>query len=165
MRKVIAPRRITIPKRLLTAIRGRAETGYPDEICGFLLGEIVSTNLFISAKILPVDNRRSKETHRRYRIDPQDYRAADRRATAAGRDIVGVYHSHPDAPAVPSDYDRDHAWPNCAYVIASVAGGASRELTAWILTDDRSAFLPLEVDQADEETRMLEREKARTEGA
>ena len=54
--------------------------------------------------------------------------------------MLGFYHSHPDHPARPSQYDLDHAWPVFAYVIVSVEGGMPGALTSWRLREDRSAF-------------------------
>ena len=66
--------------------------------------------------------------------------AYDREARAAGLDIVGYYHSHPDHPSRPSDFDRDHAWPDQSYLIVAVAGGKPASVQSWRLRDDRSAF-------------------------
>ena len=71
---------------------------------------------------------------------PDDYRVAEKRAREAGLDLLGFYHSHPDHPARPSQYDLDHAWPFFSYVIVSVMAGEDKLLTSWRLKDDRSAF-------------------------
>jgi proteasome lid subunit RPN8/RPN11 len=73
-------------------------------------------------------------------VGPDEYRAAEARADDAGRQIVGFYHSHPDHPAVPSQFDLDHAWPQTSYVIVSVRAQESRELRSWRLRPDRSGF-------------------------
>ena len=57
-----------------------------------------------------------------------------------GLEVVGYYHSHPDHPARPSDYDRDHGWPWYSYVIISIQQGKAGELNSWVLRDDRSKF-------------------------
>ena len=75
--------------------------------------------------------------------------AAEREAEERGLELVGIYHSHPDAPAVPSEYDREHAWPNSAYVIVSVEDGRAGGLRAWLLTEDRSRFDELGTFQAE----------------
>jgi proteasome lid subunit RPN8/RPN11 len=62
------------------------------------------------------------------------------RAAALGGELLGFYHSHPDHPARPSQYDLDHAWPTFAYIIVSVASGSAREMTVWWLKEDRSSF-------------------------
>ena len=76
---------------------------------------------------------------------PQDYREAEKRASEAGGELLGFYHSHPDHPARPSQYDLDHAWPFFSYIIVSVRGGAPEDMTSWRLRDDRSAFDPEEL--------------------
>ena len=63
-------------------------------------------------------------------------------AIAGGLDVIGFYHSHPDHPAAPSEYDKDHALPFYSYVIVSVRQGVAGELTSWELTADRAVFLP-----------------------
>jgi proteasome lid subunit RPN8/RPN11 len=65
---------------------------------------------------------------------------ADRAAEARGLDVVGWYHSHPDHPARPSEYDREHAWPWYSYIIVSVTKGVAGEMTSWRLQDDRAGY-------------------------
>lgn len=136
---------VALASGLLAEIRSQAEAGYPHEICGFLLGSLdADTKIFVAVGLQPMANRRADEP-RRYLIDPDSYRSVERRAAGQDQEIVGVYHSHPDAPARPSEYDRELAWPNCAYLIAAVVNGVVREVTAWVLADDRMAFAPLEI--------------------
>jgi proteasome lid subunit RPN8/RPN11 len=80
-------------------------------------------------------------------VRASDYQMAERRASELGAELLGFYHSHPDHPARPSQYDLDHAWPTFAYIIVAVAGqGASGDqatagdMTVWYLQDDRSRF-------------------------
>jgi proteasome lid subunit RPN8/RPN11 len=84
--------------------------------------------------------RRKKGPRRRFLVRPDDYRVAEKRAREAGLDLLGFYHSHPDHPARPSQYDLDHAWPFFSYVIVSVMAGKDALLTSWQLKEDRSAF-------------------------
>ncbi|HUP01508.1 MAG TPA: M67 family metallopeptidase [Gemmatimonadota bacterium] len=142
-------RRLVIGDDHLAAIRSHAEEGYPDEVCGFLLGRVeVFTRIFVTSDLRQAPNLRADAARNRYLIDPEEYRAAERDAAERGLDLIGVYHSHPDAAASPSVYDRDHAWPFTAYVIVSVERGAVRELSAWVLADDRSEFVPLAMEAA-----------------
>lgn len=130
-------------------IRGHAEAGYPREVCGFLLGSMdAAAGLFCVHEVRPAVNRRGDRSTTRYRIDPEDYRAAERQAAERGREVVGIYHSHPDAPARPSDYDREHGWPNSAYVIVPVEAGTSGAPRAWLLAEDRSGFEELALETA-----------------
>ncbi len=77
---------------------------------------------------------------RRFLVRPDDYRAAEQRARQRRVELLGFYHSHPDHPARPSQYDLDHAWPFFSYVIISVRSGEPAEVTSWRLRDDRSTF-------------------------
>ena len=73
-------------------------------------------------------------------VRPSDYRLAEQRAGELGGELLGFYHSHPDHPARPSQYDLDHAWPTFAYIIVAVAAGRAGDMTVWWMKDDRSSF-------------------------
>jgi proteasome lid subunit RPN8/RPN11 len=117
------------------AIRAHGAETYPNECCGALIGRdgVVSGTF-----ALPNTTEEGPRT--RFLVRPQDYQAAERRAGDAGGELLGFYHSHPDHPARPSQYDLDHAWPFFSYVIVSVQAGVSQEMTSWRLREDRSAF-------------------------
>jgi proteasome lid subunit RPN8/RPN11 len=117
------------------AIRRHGAETYPDECCGALIGrEGVVTMTYA----LP--NTTDEGPRRRFLVRPDDYRQAEKQARAGGGDLLGFYHSHPDHPARPSQYDLDHAWPFFSYIIVSVRGGAPEDMTSWRLREDRSAF-------------------------
>lgn len=125
---------------VLDAIRTHGEATYPEEGCGFLLGAVRDGVNHVHS-IRRVDNRQATNRTHRYAITPDDYRAAQREAAENGLDIVGFYHSHPDHPAQPSETDLAEAtFPGYTYAIVSVRDGTATELTAWILTPDRSRF-------------------------
>ncbi len=130
---------LTIPRKLLAAIDAHLERSYPSEGCGFLLG---TTNPCAVRDHLTVPNRREKDgaAATRYLITPNDFRDAERRAAELGLELIGTYHSHPDVAAVPSDYDREYAWPTYRYLIVRVAAGIASGHRVWELTDDRSRF-------------------------
>ena len=117
------------------AIRAHGAETYPNECCGALIGRdgVVS-------ETLALPNTTEEGPRRRFMVRPQDYRAAERRAGELGGELLGFYHSHPDHPARPSQYDLDHAWPSFSYVIVSVREGVSGDMTSWRLREDRSAF-------------------------
>ena len=117
------------------AIRRHGAETYPDECCGALLGQdgVVSGTF-----ALP--NTTEEGPRRRFLVRPDDYRQAEKRAREAGGDLLGFYHSHPDHPARPSQYDLDHAWPFFSYIIVSVQKGEPQDMTSWRLREDRSAF-------------------------
>jgi proteasome lid subunit RPN8/RPN11 len=85
-------------------------------------------------------------------VRPDDYREAERRATALGAELLGFYHSHPDHPARPSQYDLDHAWPFFSYIIVSVRAGVPEGMTSWRLRDDRSGFDPEDLTYAEHDS-------------
>lgn len=123
-----------------------AEGGFPNEICGILLGKDVDGRRVIMNS-MPIENSfESEEQYHRFRITPQAMFAAERLARRDRMDVLGVYHSHPDAPARPSEYDKDHAaWTAWTYIIVSVLSGNTDDMRAWHLEEDRSAFREVEV--------------------
>jgi proteasome lid subunit RPN8/RPN11 len=78
-------------------------------------------------------------------IRPEELIQGERYAEKKGLEIVGFYHSHPDCPAVPSQYDLDHAWPMYSYIVISVDAGATKDLRSWEMEPDRSRFAEEEV--------------------
>ena len=117
------------------AIRAHGRDAFPHECCGALLGR---DGLVHEAFALP--NTTEEGPRRRFLVRPGDYRSAETRARDTGLELLGFYHSHPDHPARPSQYDLDHAWPFFSYVIVSVMAGEDGPLTSWRLTEDRSGF-------------------------
>jgi proteasome lid subunit RPN8/RPN11 len=117
-----------------------AET-YPHECCGGLLGLDVEAGREVRA-LFPLVNRRDDSPRNRFSITPDDFRSAERAAREAGLDLIGWYHSHPDHPALPSEYDREHAWPWYSYIIVSVAKGEAQAMASWRLADNRVRFEP-----------------------
>jgi proteasome lid subunit RPN8/RPN11 len=135
---------LIVNKEIAQAIRGHGARDYPNETCGAMLG-LDRTEGREVRTLFPLTNRRDDSPRNRFSITADDFRAAERAAKEQGLDLVGWYHSHPDHPAKPSEYDRDHAWPWYSYVIVSVAGGEPRDMTSWLLSDDRSQFEPEEI--------------------
>ena len=123
-----------------------AEGGFPNEICGILLGkERDGSRVILNS--MPIENSfETDEQYHRFSITPQAMFAAERLARRDKMDVLGVYHSHPDAPARPSEYDREHAaWTAWTYIIISVESGKAADLRAWHLEEDRSAFKEVDV--------------------
>jgi proteasome lid subunit RPN8/RPN11 len=131
---------VTLQAAVVAAIRDHGRDTYPNECCGALLGR---DGVVVETFALP--NTTEEGPRRRFLVRPSDYRAAEGRATAAGHELLGFYHSHPDHPARPSQYDLDHAWPSFSYVIISVLGGEPDALTSWRLREDRAQFDPEDV--------------------
>ena len=117
------------------AIRRHGAETYPNECCGALVGR---DGVVTAAYALP--NTTEEGPRRRFMVRPQDYREAERRASESGAELLGFYHSHPDHPARPSQYDLDHAWPFFSYIIVAVRAGTPEVMTSWRLRDDRSTF-------------------------
>ena len=132
---------ITIEECATETITKHAEGGYPNEVCGILLGKDSDDRRMI-LNAMPIENSfESDEQYHRFSISPQAMFAAERLARRDRMDVLGVYHSHPNAPAQPSEYDREHAaWTAWTYVILSVRDGKAAEMRAWHLVEDRSAF-------------------------
>jgi proteasome lid subunit RPN8/RPN11 len=92
------------------------------------------------------NDREAEEQYHRFLITPEDSFRADRAARKKGMDVIGCYHSHPNAPARPSQYDVDHAaWAEFSHIIVSILNGKAADMTSWLLKEDRSAFNPEEI--------------------
>jgi len=128
-------RRLTISRDVDAAIRAHGQETYPHECCGALVGR---DDRVVAVVALP--NTTEEGPRRRFLVRPSDYREAETQAAHLGGELLGFYHSHPDHPARPSQYDLDHAWPTFAYIIVSVAEGAATDMTVWFLKEDRSTF-------------------------
>jgi proteasome lid subunit RPN8/RPN11 len=126
---------LTITSGVDAAIRMHGQQTYPHECCGALVGRDGHVTATVA---LP--NTTDEGPRRRFMVRPSDYQLAERRATELGGELLGFYHSHPDHPARPSQYDLDHAWPTFAYIIVAVANGAAGDMTVWYLQEDRSRF-------------------------
>lgn len=108
---------------------------FPDECCGFLLGREEKEDRIIS-EITVVTNVKEGDKRRRFVISTTDYLKAERYAEENNLDLLGVYHSHPNHPSVPSEHDRVVAQPYFSYVIVSIQNGAFATLQSWRLNDD-----------------------------
>jgi proteasome lid subunit RPN8/RPN11 len=126
---------------LAAQIRAHGAETYPHECCGGLLGVDGEAGREVRA-LFPLVNRRDDSPRNRFSITPDDFRSAERAAREAGLDLIGWYHSHPDHPALPSEYDREHAWPWYSYIIVSVAKAEAQAMASWRLADNRVRFEP-----------------------
>jgi proteasome lid subunit RPN8/RPN11 len=138
--------RLVIPAPGLDAAGRHAAASYPDECCGVLIGSFSGETTSVD-RIVPADNERNDSRHNRYLINPETVLAAHKEARALGLDVVGYYHSHPDHPARPSEFDREHAWPGVSYLIVSVEKGNVADIRSWRLADDREKFDEEEIDK------------------
>jgi len=116
----------------IAAIRKHGEADYPHEACG-LMGGTTEGDRTVVRQLVPLANERSDSARNRYLIDPDAFRRAQKTLDDEGLDIVGVYHSHPDHPAEPSETDRRAGWEGWSYLIAAVESGEVTALRSWRL--------------------------------
>src|SRR5438552_6400633 len=152
------PAALWISGQLAEKIRAHGAETYPHECCGALLGRDSTSGcendrgkdaLTPAREILqlfPLVNRRDDSPRNRFAVTAEDVRDAEKAAGEQGLEVIGWYHSHPDHPARPSQFDREHAWPWYSYVIVSVMSGEPAEMTSWRLNDDREDYSPENIE-------------------
>ena len=119
------------------AIDAHGEKTYPNECCGIMLGEVLGDGTKVLKELLPVDNSREDgEQYHRFEIRAEDLLKAEKVAAAKHLDVVGFYHSHPDHPSKPSEYDRSHAFLFYSYIIVAVEKGKAGAVTSWELNKE-----------------------------
>jgi proteasome lid subunit RPN8/RPN11 len=137
-----------LPPECESTIRSDGQKAYPNECCGVLMGLIEESGVKRVKQTQAIHNaQEDSEQYHRFLITPEDMLSAEQTARKLGLDVIGFYHSHPDCPAAPSDYDRDHALPFYSYIIVSVEKGAAKELASWELATDRTVFLPEKISE------------------
>jgi proteasome lid subunit RPN8/RPN11 len=136
---------LVLPLVLLRQIWEHGQAHYPEEGAGLLLGRVRDGQRLAERLMLLGNSFEATARGRRYRLSTSDLITAEDEADRLGLDILGVYHSHPDHPPRPSEYDREWALPSYSYVITSVHSGDAVESRSWRLTDDRSAMVEEEL--------------------
>lgn len=132
-------------------IHAHAEQHYPEEAVGLLLGTSDDAGREVHT-VLPLENQfEPDQRQRRYLIEPMDMLEAEQLADQLGLQIIGVFHSHPDHPPQPSQYDLDMAVPWYFYLIISVRQGHADGARAWRLEDDHSQMTELQLQFAEED--------------
>ena len=127
---------LAITNDLIGQINSHVEEAYPEEGAGFLIGVEGEVK-----QILPLPNAREDEArHNRFLITPEDYLKAELTADRLGLSLIGVFHSHPDCPNIPSEYDREWAQPFFSYIITRVDEGKPVSHRSWRLLEDRSKY-------------------------
>jgi proteasome lid subunit RPN8/RPN11 len=126
-------------RHFVEKMKTHAGQTYPEECCGILLGKSEADSRIVY-EVMAIDNSSEQLRTRRFIITPEDYRTAETQAGKNGLEILGFYHSHPDHPARPSQFDLEHAFPSWSYVIIGVDHGQPATMSSWILRDDRSRF-------------------------
>ena len=132
---------IQLEKQQHDEIAAHGERDYRYECCGLLLGRFADDGGKVCIETYPISNAREESAKRnRFLIRPEELMRGEKEAAAKGLEIVGFYHSHPDHPAVPSQYDLEHAWPIYSYIVVAVASGSAEDLRSWEMQADRSRF-------------------------
>jgi len=127
---------LVVPDRLMNEINEHVQNAYPEEGAGFLIGEEGEVK-----EIVPMSNAREEGArHNRFLFTPEDYLKAEIFAENLGLNLIGVFHSHPDCPNIPSDYDREWAQPFFSYIITRVDQGKAVNSRSWRLVEDRSKY-------------------------
>jgi len=134
-----ADEKFYISAQCLNNLRQLAEAGYPQEICGLLLGTIDNGDWNIQ-QLRSVTNLNTERAADRFQLDPAAYQSIDRELRGTNLEIVGVYHSHPDCPAKPSPTDLVNAWEGFAYPIISICDGKAAEIRCWSIHAERDCF-------------------------
>jgi proteasome lid subunit RPN8/RPN11 len=138
---------IELNRAQIQAIGRHGESTYPEECCGIIVGYLGGSGK-IAVELVPTENAWGDQTTgfemetdlavsrtRRYAISPQDLLHAQKQARLQQLEIIGIYHSHPDYPATPSQFDRSLAWSSYSYIIASICQGTLRDVKSWCLSD------------------------------
>ena len=120
-------------------IHDHAREAYPEECAGALIGMDVG-EMKIVVDVWRAENTHEDERSRRFLIEPLKIKEFEDRAAKREMDLLGFYHSHPDHPAEPSEYDRNHAWPGWSYIITSVGEDEVKDTRSWVLRSDRSGY-------------------------
>ena len=140
-----APGTCVVTSVAAEAMQASAAHHYPRESCGLLIGKGDAEGWRID-EAREVRNLNTERATDRFILDPEAYQAADRELAGSGREIVGVYHSHPDCPAKPSPTDLAAAWEGFAYIIVSVCRGAWADTRCWVLNDAGDKFMAVEIE-------------------
>lgn len=141
---------LSVPAHLMAQVHSHGERSYPEEAAGLLLGESNGPGRQVQ-RVLPLTNQfEAEQRSRRYLIEPQDMLEAERLADELGLQIIGVYHSHPDHPPRPSEFDLEMAVPWYFYLITSVRKGQAQDSRAWKLEDDHSNMTELSLELLEE---------------
>ena len=133
---------LVVPSQLIEEINAHVEKAYPEEGAGFLIGEEGQVREIIVLSNAREDGAR----HNRFLFTPEDYLKAELLADKRGQSLIGVFHSHPDCPNIPSEYDREWAQPFFSYIITRVDQGKAVNSRSWKLLEDRSKYEEEEIE-------------------
>jgi proteasome lid subunit RPN8/RPN11 len=150
---------LLISLELIQEIQAHGESAYPEEGAGLMLGIADGDRKQVTRLVSFANAREQSARHNRYLLTPQDYLRGEQEAVRLGLDVLGVFHSHPDHPDRPSEFDREWAMPWLSYVITSVQAGHAKSSRSWLLSEDRSTFQeePLKILQTDSVQEVIPR--------
>jgi proteasome lid subunit RPN8/RPN11 len=142
---------VLLPALAESGIRRHGEADYPEECCGFLIGRAETSAAAVREilRIVPASNTVEVERRRRFVIRPEELRALESELEPRGELVIGFYHSHPDHPARPSQFDEEHAWPWYTYLVLGVQEGRAGALGAFELDESSRAFREVQLDRTD----------------
>jgi proteasome lid subunit RPN8/RPN11 len=129
-------------------IRRLAEAAHPHEGCGVLIGSHQGDAVLVQ-EATSARNLWTERLTDRYDMDPADIQAADHSARVRGLDTVGFWHSHPDHPARPSQFDSDRSWADYAYLIVNTGADGSGDLNAFVRDDQAAGLQPIALELED----------------
>lgn len=127
---------ITVEQQAEKIMNDDALQAFPDECCGFMFGHENASGNRVVTTALPINNAATENRKRRFVITPKDYLKGESYATDNDLQLLGIYHSHPNHPAIPSEHDRVAAQPYFSYVIISVSDGGVQHTRSWLLNDE-----------------------------
>ncbi len=135
----------TVAKLILTAdqkkkIEAEGVAAYPNECCGIIYGRDVAGRRIIEELEAVQNAFEEGEQYHRFSISGEQLMKAEKKCTS-GKMVLGFYHSHPDHPARPSEYDRVHAWPFYSYVIVAIHERKPVDMTCWLLDEATEQFV------------------------
>ncbi|MGR3221220.1 MAG: Mov34/MPN/PAD-1 family protein [Candidatus Anammoxibacter sp.] len=136
---------IKIDQKNLETIKAFVKNAYPDECCGLLAGKAVGEKREV-VEIHSLTNLNTERSKDRYEIDPAEYMKVDRDVFARKLDIIGIYHSHPDHPSKPSEFDAGRAWEGYSYLIVAIANGNEFDMKSWVFHDSTKTFEEEEIE-------------------
>jgi proteasome lid subunit RPN8/RPN11 len=141
---------LKVDPTLLKAIQENGENAYPEEGAGLLLGRADGDQREVLSLLHLPNLREDGSRHNRFLIDPKALLQGELEAMRLGMDVIGIFHSHPDSPNQPSEYDREWALPWYSYIITTVQNGHATSSRSWRLDEDRSRYTEEQIIQNEE---------------
>jgi proteasome lid subunit RPN8/RPN11 len=138
---------LVLSEELYREIETEGVRAFPNECCGVMVGRDVAGSRIVDRLQVLTNSFEAEEQYHRFRLDPKEYIAVEKAAGEEGKLVLGFYHSHPDHPARPSEYDRAHAWPFYSYAIISIMAGKPADMTSWLLDEATEQFVKEEIQR------------------